>query len=386
MRNSFFTFLAMALSVVSCEFCLAQPIEKISKQIAVIQSVNHQGQGHTQARKAVQQLQQSDSRALLPILIALDDANPLASNWLRNAFESIAARSLKNKKPLPEKELLDFLRKTTHRPASRRLVFEWLRKVGSTEAEAMVELFINDPSDELRRETVSRYIEQAEKIAKQNPEDKKEICAYYRKAILGASDDDQVRKIIKGLKQCGEEIDLQYRYGFINTWNIIGPFNNREGVGFAKVYPPEKEMNLSATYPTDYSEEISKVTWKQYQTDDSYGILDLATQIAPHKGSVDYALTEFNSAEKQPVEFRLSTPNAWKLWVNGKLLFEREEYHRGTFFDQYRIAGELKKGKNTILIKICQNEQKDSWAQKWQIQFRVCNPFGMAIHSLQNKK
>jgi len=379
-----FSVLILLLLFTFSHRCSAQtlgPMQQVFFDIKNIKKVDHQGKGHEQARIAIQRLQKRSASALIPILIELDDANPLASNWLRNAFETIAARTLKNNEKLPEEDLLNFLRKTSHRPASRRMVFEWLQKIGSDQTEEMIDLFINDPSDELRREAVSRYIKQAEKIVKESPDDKTSRCDFYKKALLGATDDDQVRKIIKGLKQCGEEIDLQYHYGFLNTWHLIGPFNNKEGVGFAKVYPPEKEINLSASYKG----QLGEVTWKKYQTDDSYGILDLAKQVAPHKGAVEYAYAEFISDKKQPVEFRLATPNAWKLWVNGKLLFEREEYHRGTAFDQYRVPGEFKKGKNTILLKICQNEQEQDWAQKWQIQFRVCNPFGMAIHSTQSK-
>ena len=359
----------------------AEPQADLPSLFTAIKSVDHEGKGHQRARLAIQELQKQDASALVPILIAMDDANPLASNWLRNAFETIAARTLKQGKPLPEEALLNFLRKTSHRPASRRMVFEWLQKIGSDQAEQMIDMFINDPSDELRREAVGRYIKQAEKIAKESPDDLKSRCDFYRKALLGASDDDQVRKIIKGLKQCGEDIDLQYHYGFLDTWYLIGPFNNKQGVGFAQVYPPEKEINLSAVYEG----QLGEVTWKKYQTDDPYGILDIAKQVAPYKGAVEYAYTEFFSEKGQVVEFRLATPNAWKLWVNGKLLFEREEYHRGTAFDQYRVPGTLKKGKNTILLKICQNEQTQDWAQRWQFQFRVCNPYGMAIHSTKTE-
>ena len=79
------------------------------------------------------------------------------------------------------------------------------------------------------------------------------------------------------------------------------------------------------------------------------------------------------------MEFRFGTPNAWKLWLNGELLFGREEYHRGMFYDQYQVRGQLKPGKNVILMKICQNEQKEDWAQDWKIQFRICDPTGRAL-------
>ena len=47
--------------------------------------------------------------------------------------------------------------------------------------------------------------------------------------------------------------------------------------------------------------------------------------------------------------------------------------------DQYAGAGELKQGKNVILLKICQNEQTEDWAQDWKFQLRVCDPTGRAV-------
>ena len=49
--------------------------------------------------------------------------------------------------------------------------------------------------------------------------------------------------------------------------------------------------------------------------------------------------------------------------------------------DQYVAPFELKKGKNTILLKICQNEQEESWAQRWEFQFRITDPTGKGLES-----
>ena len=94
-----------------------------------------------------------------------------------------------------------------------------------------------------------------------------------------------------------------------------------------------------------------------------------------------YAVTEFHSPAARVVELRLGTPNAWKLWLNGKLLFGRDEYHRGMAIDQYRVRGELKPGANTILLKICQNEQTEDWAQRYEFQLRVADLSGIGIAS-----
>ena len=79
------------------------------------------------------------------------------------------------------------------------------------------------------------------------------------------------------------------------------------------------------------------------------------------------------------VEIRLGTPNGWKLWVNGKLVFAHEEYHQLTQMDQYRTPVLLQAGTNRILLKICQNEQTEDWAQDWEFQVRVCDSSGTAV-------
>jgi hypothetical protein len=168
---------------------------------------------------------------------------------------------------------------------------------------------------------------------------------------------------------------LQKHFGFLCEWRMIGPFDHRDGVGFDAVYPPEKEIDFDATYEGQSGE----VEWTALSTPHEYGIVDIAKQINPYKGAVMYAATEFERATERPVEIRIGTPNAWKLWVNGRLLFAREEYHRGMSLDQYRVAAVLREGTNTILLKICQNEQDEDWAQRYQFQLRVCDEAGAAV-------
>src|SRR5262249_34926133 len=128
-----------------------------------------------------------------------------------------------------------------------------------------------------------------------------------------------------------------------------------------------------------------KIAWVEHTTSDEYGIVDLAKVLGPFKGSVAYAVAEFESSDRQPVEVRLGTPNSWKLWLNGDLVFAREEYHRGMNLDQYKMRTTLRPGKNAFLLKVCQNEQTEEWAQRWQFQLRVCDGAGTAILSADRK-
>jgi hypothetical protein len=67
------------------------------------------------------------------------------------------------------------------------------------------------------------------------------------------------------------------------------------------------------------------------------------------------------------------------------LLFGRDEYHRGIRIDQYILPIQLKRGKNTLLVKACQNEQEQDWTVQWQFQLRICDSTGTAIHSTDRK-
>jgi hypothetical protein len=75
----------------------------------------------------------------------------------------------------------------------------------------------------------------------------------------------------------------------------------------------------------------------------------------------------------------LGCKNAWKIWLNGTLLFSRDEYHRGQKMDQYKLKCRLKKGPNDLLVKCCQNEQTESWTVEWEFQLRVCDGAGTGI-------
>jgi hypothetical protein len=155
------------------------------------------------------------------------------------------------------------------------------------------------------------------------------------------------------------------------------------------VYPPEEELDFDA----EYEGQLGKVSWEPLASEtptgtssvDEVGKVDLAKLTAPHKGAVTYTATEFVAADAGTVEFRIGTPNAWKLWVNGELVFGQEEYHRGMFFDQYIFRANLKQGENTLLLKVCQNEQTEDWAQVWAFQLRICDLAGRGLNSAEER-
>lgn len=374
------------LLVVAClSYATQAPVlaEDLDELVEQVKAVDRVGAGHAEAVPALQQLERSSPADLVRILSALDDANPLVANWLRGAFESAAARALQEDGGLPTSDLEAFIADDSHDPQARRLAYEWLAKADATAPDRIIPTMLNDPSAEMRRDAVARLIEQAQQAeADERAEDARGL---YNLALTGATDGDQVEALAQTLAKLEQPVDLVRHFAIITNWHVIGPFDNHDRVGYAAVYPPENEVDLAAEYEgTEGSVAWAPLAAKAQPdaTDvNEVGKFDLAELTAPHKGAVSYATTEFDSDATRPVEFRIATPNAWKLWVNGEQVFGQEEYHRGMMFDQYAARGKLRKGKNRILLKICQNEQEEDWAQRWAFQFRVCDLAGQGLRS-----
>lgn len=379
--------LLLILAFASLNACVTAHADELDEALQAVTAVGPRGEGHDAATAAVQRLEQADADDLTRILAAMDGVNPLAVNWLRGAFESVADRVLSASGRLPVDQLEAFLADISHNPRARRLAYEWIIKAEPEAADRIIPEMLNDPSAEMRRDAVARLITQGEQ---QETDGQQEAARQtYEAAMQGAVDGDQVETLAKSLDKLGASVDLVDHFGLLTQWKVIGPFDNRGGIGFAAVYPPEQELDFDA----EYEGQLGPVSWEGIKAPtppDVYdvgkvGRVDLAELTAPHKGAVTYTATEFVSPDAGPVEFRIGTPNAWKLWVNGEQVFGQEEYHRGMFFDQYIVRAELKEGENTILLKVCQNEQTEDWAQDWVFQLRICDLTGRALNSAEER-
>lgn len=344
----------------------------ISDAISKIRRVEPKGVGHKDAVAAARELCQADVSALPQVLTAMDGANEVATNWLRLAAEAIAQKATAKGQKLPVADLEAFMADTMHAPRGRRLAYELIAGVDPSAEQRLIPTLLDDPSLELRRDAVAQLLESIAKI-----EDKTEAAKRYQKALFHARDLEQIKAAGEKLKELGEKPDIAAHMGFVMTWRIIGPFDNVEDKGWDVAYPPETKIDFSA----ELNGQKGKVKWVIHTTTDDYGLVDLNKVLATHKGAIAYAHAEFTADRAQTCELRTGSVNAHKVWLNGKLIMENHVYHSGQEIDQYIARGELKKGKNEILIKVCQNEQTEPWAQVWQFQFRVCDKIGTAILS-----
>lgn len=362
--------------------------DEVAPLLKTILAVGKEGRGHREAALAWRKLTMADGAALPAILVALDEANPLAANWLRSAAETIADRQLDRGCTLPADALEKFVLNVRHNPRVRRFAFELLVKADSTAPDRLIPGMLDDPGAEFRRDAVQRLLDEAARLnASDATGDARQI---YLKALGGAREQDQTEAIVRALEGLGQKVNLPEHFGCIMDWNLIGPFENSGNKGFEAAYPPELEIALDASYPG----KTADVSWIPYLANDNYGLVDLVKAVGPGYGAAAYAVNEFSVDAERAVDLRLTSSNAWKVWVNGRLISKCDEYHRHmepdrdetkTFmkpqFDQYRLKTAFKKGNNTILVKVCQNEQALDWAQLWQFQLRVCDDVGKAILS-----
>jgi hypothetical protein len=349
------------------------PAQEVGSLLVRIKAVGKEGVGNVEAAKAWKELVGHGPNVMPEVLGALDDASPTAANWLRAAVEAIQDKAMQKGEKIPQAKLEAFLRETRHAGHARRLAYECLVRLDPTTPERLLPKMLNDPSAELRRDAVAVKLKYAERAAFESTTSRKD---FFKDLLQHARDRDQVDLISAELKKLGVEIDLTTQYGFITRWLLVGPFDNVKGVGFQNVYPPEKGVDVNTSYA---GKDNKVVRWQEHTTTQKLGLVDINEAIGKLKGAVVYGYAAISSDTERPVEIRAGSNNAVRIWLNDKEIYFREEYHHGMEMDQHVGKGILKAGRNTLLIKVCQNEQTDSWAQLWSFQLRVCDAIGTAV-------
>ena len=320
-------------------------------------------------RAAWRTLAEADATNIPRILRAMEGANPAAENWLRAATDAIASRTLATGSRLPEAELTKLVEDTNAPPRGRRVAFELLQRIDTENAQRLLGGLVNDPSLEIRYDAIAQGIEAAEAAA-----DESQGLQTLMNLFAAARELEQIETIKELLEESGQQIDLAAHMGFVTNWRMVGPFDNAEGGGFEVAYPPENVIDLSAKY--DGKE--GPVGWHEtvLYTDDELGEVDVTETFGPVKGAVVYAYAELESSAALPAEIRYASKNATKLWLNGEMIAANEVYHSGGAVDQYVTPVRLEKGVNALLLKVCQNEQTEPWAQDWSFQLRVTDSLG----------
>jgi hypothetical protein len=298
--------------------------------------------------------------AVIPALEAFASATPAGANWLRSGLDRAAERLGAELAPAT---LAPFVADPTRPPRGRVLAFAWLQERSPEAAARLLDGLIDDPALDLRREAVERLLAGA---SSQPPAAARDV---HRQALAAARDVDQIERIVGWLVEHGDTLDVADVLGFVRQWRVSDVFDNVGGAGFAMSYPPEAA--LPAVPATG--------AWTPVVSTDRHGGIDLNAAIAKKKGVLVYALAEVEMPGSGRAEVRIGSPCAVRVWVNGLPVLSHEIYHASDTIDQYVAAAEFRAGTNSVLVKCCQNEQTEPWAQDWKFQLRITDALGTPL-------
>lgn len=368
--------LFLALIAVSSFALLAPADDETTRALSAIKAIKREGKGNDDAGPAWKTLVSKGVAALMPTLETFDDSNPVAANWLRTAVDAIVEVEKTAGRKLPADKLEAFATNPSNSALARLTAFEILAGQDTTAKLRLLPGFINDKSPDLRHEAIAHALEKLEK------EEKLTLKTGLEKLFTYARDMDQVELLAKKLAEQGTTVSISEHFAFVTQFSLIGPFDSTGGKGFLTPYPPETATDARSSFK---GKADAKLEWKPAETTDKLGTFDLNKLLDKHKESVAYALAIIVAENETPCDIRVASPNATQIFLNGKKLFERDEYHHGSPLDANIGKGVLKKGENAIVLKVCQNNQSEPWAQNWQFQLRVCDSTGGPIKGIEQK-
>jgi hypothetical protein len=345
--------------------------DEVGSAIATIKAVGREGDSNDSAAVAWKVLVKQGSPALMPTLEAIDDANATASNWLRTAVDAIAEAERNAGRPLPTDKLEAFVKDLKRAPTARRLAFSLLVAQDQTAKDRFLPGFLNDPSQDLRRDAVAAELDKIEKATRPSAKDD------LTRLLTFARDRDQVELIAQKLEtDYKAKVNRTEHFGFLTHWHLIGPFDSAQGKALTVKHPPEEQVDVSKKIKGKSGADLA---WVFHVTHDKYGMVDVNKVLGAQHDAAAYAAATVVADKDGPSEIRVATPNALQIFVNGKKVFEREEYHHGAEPDHNVGKCSLNAGPNLIVLKICQNNQKEPHAQHWMFQARVCDATGAPI-------
>lgn len=135
--------------------------------------------------------------------------------------------------------------------------------------------------------------------------------------------------------------------GFVQSWSIVGPFENGNNAGFDAALPPEgAEIDKHAVYDG----KVGEVRWRTLGLN-LRGYNQVGAAVNPDKSVVVYAAAIVRSPKKQKAVVRVGVDGAYKFW-HGMIESGRMDTDYGAALDRDAWGIELRKGDNLLLLKL----------------------------------
>jgi HEAT repeat protein len=185
-------------------------------------------------------------------------------------------------------------------------------------------------------------------VAVAQPE--KALAAYTQITNLHPSA-QTLQTVASGMKNLNADVNLAELVGFITRWSVVGPFDLGENKkGWDTPFVGEPTVDLTKAYPSG----DKQVSWKQVKGTADIGKVDLLAEVAQCESCLAYAYAEFVISDETDVTLNLSVDDGAKVWLNGPLVLDH--FRVGALvMDSEKAPVHLLKGKNTLLLKVYQN-------------------------------
>jgi hypothetical protein len=348
--------------------------DDVARLLRQVRAVGPEGAGSPEARAAWDRLVARGPAVLLPLLEAMDTSDTAAANWLRSAFDRIADKA--GGKGIDADALLRFARNPKRQGRVRRLALDVVEGLRPGTRASLLRGWTDDP--EFRHDAIEQALADLDRD-KESPANRR--VAALRQLFAATRDLPQSRAVAARLKGLGAPVSVADHFGFLRDWYVIGPFDARGMKGFQTTYPPEEKVDLAASYKG----KGKTVGWKRYRSPEAtsgthVALVNLREPLGDATDAVAYAYTAFEADEAREIEFRGAADDNLTVWVNGERTFGFEEYRNGVRLDRHRFRVRLKKGVNTVLVKVCQAPADPGHPEpNWEFLLRICDTAGKGL-------
>lgn len=341
--------------------------------------LRREGIGSPAGRAAWQRLAHAGPKAIPLLLEGMDAPGIVPANWLFTALERIIVDE-KAARSLDLDRIFQFAQDSRRQGRARRVALEIVEKYRPGTTRKLLPGWTDDP--EFRADAIDHVLELAAKAKATG--NREEALRQFRLAFDSSRDIEQARDAAVGLLDLGTEVGIARHLGFLTDWHLLGPFDGMGRKGYHLAYPPEKTLDLKATYEA----RGKKLSWKPYSVKEPsprvkakhVALVNLreSRALGDADDAVAFAYAEIHLDRPRKVEFRGAADDNFTVWVNGRRVFGFEEYRNGIRFDRHRFPADLQAGRNTVLVKVCQTPAPNP-EPNWEFILRVVDEDGRGL-------
>jgi transglutaminase-like putative cysteine protease len=143
--------------------------------------------------------------------------------------------------------------------------------------------------------------------------------------------------------------------GVLRGWRVLGPFDDENGLGFGRAYPPEAAPRAERDFAAATPGRARDVSWRRIPDLDPEGFVDFAALYRPREHVCAYAETVVQSDRARPLSVWVGGGGATRAWWNGEAILSDAAY-REPFPDRHAAAVGAHRGANRLLVKVCTDE------------------------------